>query len=230
MDTVYYIYALLDFDNNPFYVGKTNCIARRKHGHLGMAKKGYVSPVYAKIRKLQRNGWLFNFEILETCDENTVDTQERFHIQRLKDEGFKLTNLAEGGEGGCTSESAKKGVETRRKNGTLAHTDETKQKISQAHSGVVKSESHKESLKKAWKRTPEQLRQMGQKSSVTSKGTINIKTYLCIAPDGTEYITNEGLTKFCEERGLSRPNMVKVANGERPRHKGWMCKRIPQTE
>lgn len=229
MDTIY-IYALLDFDNNPFYVGKTHSLKQRKRGHNGRASSGFVSPLYNKIRKLQSQGWILEFDILETCDSSVWEERERFYIKKFRDLGFKMFNMTDGGENGCTSESAKKGVETRRKNGTLAHTDETKQKLSKAHKGVLKTEEHKVSLRKAWKRTPEQLKQQGQKSSVTSKGKINIKHYLCIDPIGVEYITTEGLAKFCEERGLSRPNMVKVANGERPRHKGWVCKRIPQTE
>jgi hypothetical protein len=56
--------------------------------------------------------------------------------------------------------------------------------------------------------------------------TYIIKLYLCIDPDGIEHITNEGLAKFCEERNLTRPNMVKVANGQRPQHKGWTCQRL----
>jgi len=225
-----FIYALLDLDNNPFYVGKTNNIKKRQHGHLNMARRGFVSPVYSKIRKLQRQGWLFNFQILEYCTELNCDERERFHIAHLKAQGFKLTNLAEGGEGGCSSESARKGVETRRKNGTLAHTDESKQKLSKAHKGILKTEEHKASLRKAWKRTPEQLKQQGQKSSVTSKGRINIKQYRCVDPNGTEHITSEGLTKFCEEHGLLRANMIKVANGERSNHKGWKCERFPQND
>lgn len=221
-----YIYALLDLDDNPFYVGKTNNIKKRQHGHLNMARRGFISPVYSKIRKLQRQGWVFNFQILEECSESNCDERERFYIASLKEQGFKLTNLAEGGEGGCSSESAKKGVETRRKNGTLAQTPEAKQKISQAHKGVLKSDSHKESLRKAWARTPEQLKAASAKASQTSKGRINTKQYQCIDPMGKMHITLEGLTKFCEEHELSSPNMVKVANGERRNHKGWRCQRI----
>lgn len=221
-----YIYALLDLDDNPFYVGKTNNIKKRQHGHLNMARRGFVSPVYAKIRKLQRQGWVFNFQILEECSESNCDERERFYIASLREQGFKLTNLAEGGEGGCSSDTAKKIVEARRKNGTLKHTEETKRKMSQSHKGVLKTAEHKAALSKAWSRTPEQLKQVGRKSAITSKGKINIKTYSCFAPDGTEYVTKEGLTKFCEEHGLSSQNMVKVANGERRNHKGWRCQRI----
>ena len=34
-------------------------------------------------------------------------------------------NISPGGEGGCASESGKKGAETRKRNGTLAWTDES---------------------------------------------------------------------------------------------------------
>jgi hypothetical protein len=227
MDTIY-IYALLDLSGTPFYVGKTHCLKQRKRGHKGKANTGFVSPLYNKIRKLQSRGWVLEFQILEICDILTWEERERFYIKHFRDMGLRMVNVTDGGENGCSSETAKKGVETRRKNGTLAHTEETKRKLSQAHIGVPKSDSHKESLRKAWKRTPEQLKESSSKASKTSKGKINIKQYVCTSPDGKEYITTEGLKKFCEEQELTHPNMIKVANGQRPQHKGWTCLRIPQ--
>src|SRR5689334_9138181 len=80
--------------------------------------------------------------------------------------------------GGFTSESARKGVETKRANGTIGMSDQTRAKISASNKGKPKSEEHKQALRCAWKRTPEQIEAQRHKASATSKGRINIKTYV----------------------------------------------------
>jgi len=64
------------------------------------------------------------------------------------------------------------------------------------------------------------------KMSKSSKGKINIKKYKLIAPNGNIYITNNGLTKFCEENNLKSSNLIKVLKGERSHHKGWTIERM----
>ena len=44
--------------------------------------------------------------------------------------------------------------------------------------------------------------------------------YLFINPDGEFYLVH-CLSQFALEHNLSRPNLIKVSNGERPAHKGW---------
>jgi len=51
------------------------------------------------------------------------------------------------------------------------------------------------------------------------------KQYVCISPDGQAFLVI-GLAQFCEERNLTRSNMVSVANGKWSRHKGWQCRRV----
>jgi len=64
------------------------------------------------------------------------------------------------------------------------------------------------------------------KCSKTSKGKINIKKYKVTDPDGNIFITENGLSVFCEEHNLTPSNMIKVANGERKNHKGWLTERL----
>ena len=52
------------------------------------------------------------------------------------------------------------------------------------------------------------------------------KTYLCISPDGTEFLTNH-LRDLCKTYDLKYGSMGHVANGAYKHHKGWQCKIAP---
>jgi predicted GIY-YIG superfamily endonuclease len=220
-----YIYALLDEQGDPFYIGKSVNPKKRLYEHNARAKNGHKQYVYNKIRKLLRNPeYELGFMVLDEALEEEIDDKERYYIKKYKEDGYKLCNLSEGGEGGLNSETALKIAENRHQNGTSNHTEETKQKMSNASKGKPKSEQHKQALSVAWKRTPEQLKLMAEKNKITSKGKINIKKYICIDPDGNEYITEHGLTVFCEEHGLTQSLMSKVVEGKRRHHRGWIAK------
>jgi hypothetical protein len=49
------------------------------------------------------------------------------------------------------------------------------------------------------------------------------KRFIVTDPDGSEhYVTN--LSQFCREHGLNTPNLLNVAKGKRPHHRGWTCR------
>jgi len=48
------------------------------------------------------------------------------------------------------------------------------------------------------------------------------KLYNLISPSN-EKVQIQNLSKFCKENSLAISNMIKVAKGERPHHKGWKC-------
>ena len=89
----------------------------------------------------------FDKEIIEYIEDdekhNYVSEREKFWIKEFNSMSPNGYNISPGGEGGCTKESAKKVVATKRKNGNINHSEETKRKISKAHKGIPFSESHK---------------------------------------------------------------------------------------
>ncbi len=271
MDTNNIIYAWLDENGDPYYVGKTKCLRQRNNDHRCKMANGNKLPKYNKLRKLLREGFKWDILIIEDgLTEEEWAHREQYWIAHYRREGCRLFNLTDGGDGGCqlrseeekkqminkmrrtneaksdeekelirqrkreaqlrrnanaSPEEKKKWAESKR---GLKRSAETKRKISESNKGREFSKEHKEKLSIAWRKriVTEETR---RKCSETSSGRINIKKFRCTSPDGTEYVTDHGLCDFCRKHNLQHSNMVKVANGERPRHKGWICSRMERT-
>lgn len=94
--------------------------------------------------------------------------------------------------------------------------------------GVKRSKETREKISKSkreicWGHHSEETK---QRMSNSFKGKINTKKYIIISPDGKEYLTENGLTMFCEDRGLHASNFYKVISGEyRQCNGGWKIKK-----
>lgn len=66
-----------------------------------------------------------------------------------------------------------------------------------------------------------------RKTNRISKLANTLSKEFCVVDPMGKIHTGRNLTEFCIEYGLSRPNLHKVFNGERPHHKGW-TKLCPQ--
>lgn len=221
------VYAFIDGEGNPFYVGKTNDLKIRKQAHLYEVKKGNTLPKYNKLRKLLGQGHEFNNLIIvleEGIHYDQIDNKEIYHIQKLREEGYRLRNLTDGGDG-MSNPSPELIERLRQSKLGQKRSEESRKRMSEARKGIKFSDEHKKNLSIARKKrvTKQSTR---DKASATSKGKINIKKYELVDPHGNVHVTENGLTLFCEQHGLSHPNMIKVANGQRPRHKGWTAKRL----
>ena len=130
-----------------------------------------------------------------------------------------LTNTTDGGEGWKNVS-----LETREKL-RKAHTGkkrskEARKRMSEVRKGMKFSKEHKKNLSIARKKRIT-TNKTKQKMSLSSKGKINIKKFKLIDPDGNIYITNHGLSLFCEEYNLTPSLLHKTIKGERKHHKGW---------
>jgi len=196
--------------------------------------------------------------IEDNIDPELIFDKEIYYIAKYREEGYVLTNLTNGGQGGYEisgeiakkhsiimkekwkgifgeqqrsmrsmddSDWKKKMIESKTGVKWGHHSEKTKELMSNLRKGIKFSDEHKENLSIARKKritTPETKRKM----SLSSKGKINIKKYKMIDPEGVVYITEEGLTKFCEEHDLTGSNILKVIKGTRKSHKGWTAERI----
>lgn len=141
----YYIYKITNKLNGKIYIGqhKVPLIKENFRRYLGsgIAIKNAITE-YGKEN--------FDKEILEYIDDDEkhelVSEREKYWIKEFNCISPNGYNISAGGEGGCTSESGKKGAETRKRNGTDKRTLEQRIKISYAVKGKPKSELHKQHL------------------------------------------------------------------------------------
>lgn len=117
------IYALLDADESPRYVGQSRCAQKRFCWHLGVARRGQQGRVYNWIRSVFAEAATPTLRILETCDALLADERESAWISKFLLAGIDLTNCTLGG-GGIRG---------------WRHTEETKAKIGAVHRGKVLS-------------------------------------------------------------------------------------------
>jgi hypothetical protein len=123
------IYALTEPDTGEIrYVGKTFRPAKRRlRRHVCLSNLKGNSHKERWIRKLVAAGKEPKIIVLQTClSADELANAERFHIAKLRTEGARLTNTADGGDGGSGP-----------------HTNESKEKIRQALTGKGRSESHR---------------------------------------------------------------------------------------
>lgn len=214
------IYALLDQNNIPFYIGKTNNLHRRKRRHLAETRNGNSLYVYNKLRKLLSSGHELQIEVIEAdVPADKIDDRERAHISKLRAGKVKLCNLTDGGEGNNnpSPELRKRWSESKK---GQKRTTEQRARISESRKGIKFSKEHRQHLSEARRRrkiTPETRLKMSE----SSKGKINIKRFTLRSPDGEVFVTEHGLSDFCRERQLTTANMLAVIKGRRKHHKGW---------
>ena len=99
-----FIYSLSDpITNEVRYIGKTNNPKNRYKRHL---QKCYLEK-YDKnthksnwIKSLLKVGGKPIMNIIQECDSSNVNELEIYWVRKFKDDGFRLTNLSEGGEFG----------------------------------------------------------------------------------------------------------------------------------
>lgn len=139
-----FIYGLWDPRNYSLrYVGKTDDLELRLRQHINFAANGQKSHKSNWIRQLLAEGLTPSIEALEEVSRDDWQRIEKIWIAECLENGLKLTNMTQGGDG-FTGE----------------HSETSKQKTSRALMGIPKgpmSEETKEKLRKS---------SMGNKNSV----------------------------------------------------------------
>lgn len=163
------------------YVGKTSNLKRRYEQHIYISCKG-KNHLANWLNSLKKENLKPEIESIDFVDKEVWKEKEIYWIAYYKQLGFKLCNHTIGGDG---------------QNGA-ALSDETKQKMSLAHAGKVKSQEHRDNLS---------IAHTGKKLSDEHKEKMR-KSYNKIGSVCNWAIINE-------EIALQIINLLKI--GEKPR-------------
>lgn len=219
------IYAFIDHNSKPFYIGRTCNLKQRKRNHLYEINQGNTLPKYNKLRKLINQGNDFNKLIISLENDipaELVDSREIYYIAKFRELGYDLKNLTNGGEGAINTIPGLSEKLSKIHTG-VKRSQQTKDRISEAKRGKLFSKEHKANLSIARKKRITTIETRMKLKAL--KGKINTKQFILIDPNKNEYLTTNGLTLFCEENGLSAQNFYKVLSGERTHNQGWKIKR-----
>jgi hypothetical protein len=135
------------------YIGKAKCSKRRLKSHLRDAKRRNT-PVYCWINKLASQGKTPECRVLISVSEEFWKSAEIFAIETARTEGFRLLNVAFGGdEPHCSTE-------VRRANGikTVRTRDKEKTRKMTFLSGALRSGHVLENTKQKMRDIPELMK------------------------------------------------------------------------
>lgn len=140
----YYIYKITNKLNGKSYVGQHKFPKQPETFRRYMGKGIAITKAIEKYGK--ENFDKIILEELEDDEKHELTSErEKFWIKKENTMYPNGYNISPGGEGGCTKESAAKGVATRKAK-NYHHSEETKNKISEAHKGQKFSDEHKRHL------------------------------------------------------------------------------------
>lgn len=151
------IYAIYNKETGKYYVGQTiHELNKRWKEHLYEARRMNAAPLYQSLRKYGADK--FNIRVIEECSSDILDERETYWISEYNsyNNGYNQTSGA---------------------GGQYRISDELKDRISDAMSGVEKSSEHIENIRKGMKRNNVgfTIRGDGKHSRVKVK-TINVNT------------------------------------------------------
>lgn len=91
-----YIYGITDDSDEVRYVGKSVDVARRFKDHLSETERTY--PLYTWLRKQLKEGRKVACKVLAVAITPDWQSLEKAVIKQYREDGFKMLNLADGGD------------------------------------------------------------------------------------------------------------------------------------
>jgi group I intron endonuclease len=144
------IYSITNNINKKTYVGKTiKSLEKRFASHINTSNSGSQAYLHRAIRKYGKDN--FTASIIEDdiqC-ENILNEKEIYWIEKLSPE-YNMTSGGEGSSGRILSEQSRHKMSVKAKQRTRKpHSEETRQKIANALSGVPLSDERKQNISKS---------------------------------------------------------------------------------
>lgn len=172
----------------PIYIGSSNNLSRRiQYQHLNDLRKDSHCNIPLQNSFNKYGEEQFVVWCLETVtNDNLLIEREQYWLEEYRP-------FADEFNGFNVCKTAGKGPDNLGKKAS----DETKRKMSEAHKGKIKSQSHLDNIAEA-----------------------RSKHFKLISPSG-EVIEGKNLSKFCRERSFNQSNLSAVIRGERKSAYGY---------
>ncbi len=202
------VYQIRCLVNGRLYVGSSNNLNKRWLYHARDLRVGchYSKDLQADYDRYGRDA--FAFEIIELVLEPFLRDREQYWLDKLRpyEHGYNI---------GRNARSDMLG---------LRLTDEQRQRLSESQKKLDRRISPEQRAKMvAGIRKPEAREKIGAIRRGKRWPENERRHYILTDPLGQEhYVTN--ITVFATENGLSRGNLIAVAQGHRKQHKGWLCR------
>ena len=227
------IYRITNLPTGRFYIGSAVNVERRWKRHIYdfKAQRHHNSKLQRAWNKYGEHA--FAFELLEEVSDASMLLEREQHYMDALKPFYNINPKAGSNLGHKMPDSMKQKMATLRKaewesmtpeqrkekverilNGARPkrHTEETRQKMSEAHKRKPMTAKQLANLER--RNTPEAIAKRALSCS---------KTYIVTFPDGTE-TTVTNLKQFCRENDLSQAHMSSVATGKRKHHKGYKAR------
>lgn len=221
------VYIIKCLKNGKFYIGSSVNLRVRFNEHRNELRKGshHNHHLQAAWNKYGENK--FEFKVLEYCERNMTLIREQFFLDALhayeRGVGFNIAR-----DSSAPTLGRKASIETRAKLSQKRRqrklTPETILKSAIARSGVKRTPEQCARIAEGIKKHPRVNRKRSIATIEKSAEPLR-KEYIVTSPIGIE-IPIKGIVKFCRENGLDAGKMVMVAQGQRPHHKGWKCRKL----
>lgn len=199
------IYKIVCLPTGKLYIGSSDNLRVRSLSHWAYLRGQRHANAYLQNAWNKYGESSFAFEIIELILSSFLLEREQYWIDKLQAcdhrKGFNFSPVAGSARGVKHTEESKRRMGEGRK-GAQVYTDAVRRARSEDQKRLWTIPSYREQLRAA-----------------------KAKNWIVTDPDGNEYpISN--LKKLCDEHGLDPGHMSYVAQGKRPRHKGWKCRRV----
>lgn len=141
------IYVFSDECGIPKYVGKAKCLDARVKQHLNRDRFRYKTWFYNWLNKQIREEKEFFIDVLEEVNAENYIEKEKYWIKHIKENGYNLTNMTDGGDGNNNQIFSKEAREKKRIAMTgRVFSEETRKLISKRLTGKIVSAETKKKL------------------------------------------------------------------------------------
>lgn len=206
------IYIIKNLKNNKCYIGQSSNIYARWYNHKYCLRNNRHSNEHLQNAWNKYGENNFNFEILELCNEDVIDSREQYCIEKYSSivdkNGYNLDSG--GNKNKHHSEETKNKI--RKANTGKVASDETRRKISIGRKGIMKGKDHPLYGKKISKEHAELLRKYA-KSRYGDK-CYQARKVICINTQEVFSTIEESAEKY-KNSGANAINIGKCCRGER---------------